>query len=144
MKTLLLAGLSAILAAAAPPSEMPLRGLTEADVGADALANSACYAHVGQTVLAVATKRNAVVNSNGDLLLIDRLGGGTLTDGARYGGTTLKIVISPLGASQAAGPGGRIDRPATIRIVKGRATQSVEGHWNCSPPETASRNQSAG
>jgi len=116
-------------------SGIPLQALTEADVGADALKNSACYAHDGPAVLLVATKRNAVVNSDGDILLLDRLDDdGYPSGGARYGSNTFKITIAP-----AAGPvddvasDGRTHQSAQISVRRRGATSSVTARWSCSP-----------
>ena len=87
MRSLLLLALGAPLAAAAASGTgIPLQALTEADVGVNALSNSACYAHDGPAVLIVANKKNAVVNAEGDLLLLERLDeAGFPAGGARYG-----------------------------------------------------------
>jgi hypothetical protein len=126
-------------AAAASGSGVSLQALTEADVGADALKNSACYAHDGPSVLLVATRKNAVVNEDGDLRLLRRLGNrGFPGGGARYGGSGFEIVISP-------GPGeagdvdgsGRSNRSARISVVKGGTTRSLDARWSCSPSQGA-------
>jgi hypothetical protein len=125
-------------AAAAWSAGVPLQALTEADVGADALKNSACYAHDGPAVLLVATKRNAVVNADGDLLLLDRLDDdGFPSDGARYGSNTLKVVIAP-----AAGPvddvsvEGRTDQSAQISVRRHGSTTSITARWSCNAPRS--------
>ena len=122
-------------AAAAMATGVPLQALTEADVGADALKNSACYAHDGPAVLVVATRKNAVVNSDGDLLLLDRLDDdGYPNRGARYGSNTFKVVIAP-----AAGPvddvaaDGRTHQAAQISVRRRGATSTVTARWSCSP-----------
>src|SRR5688572_18983934 len=119
MRYLALLALWAIPAgAAAPNSSVPLQALTEADVGADALKNAACYAHDGPSVLLVATKRSAVVNAAGDLLLLDRLDDdGYPTNGARFGSNTFKVVISPApGAVDDVSENGRTHQSAQISV----------------------------
>jgi hypothetical protein len=139
MRSLLALALWAPLAAAAPGSGLPLQALTEADVGADALQNSACYAHDGPAVLLVATKRNAIVNANGDLLLLDRLDDdGYPRDGARYGSNTFKVVISPApGAADDSASDGRTARSAQISVRKRGTTSTITARWNCNPPKNA-------
>ncbi|HEX9947707.1 MAG TPA: hypothetical protein VGA98_09215 [Allosphingosinicella sp.] len=138
MKTLALAALLAA-SAAAPALGMPLQALTEDDVGADALNKAACYAHDGPAVLVVATKKNAIVNDQGDLLMLRRLGRRGLPDGgARYGGTGLEIVISPAtGEAGGREASGRSNQPARIRIVKGKSAQDIDARWSCGSPKGA-------
>lgn len=129
----LLALLALPAAAAASASGIPLQALTEGDVGADALRNSACYAHDGPAVLLVATKKNAIVNSGGDLLLLDRLDDdGFPRDGARYGSNTFKIVISPApGPVDDTAANGRTARSAQISVRKRGTVSSMTARWSC-------------
>lgn len=138
MRYLALLALWAIPAgAAAPSSSVPLQALTEADVGADALKNAACYAHDGPAVLLVATRRNAIVNSDGDLLLLRRVDDGSPPHaGARYAGNRFQIVISPTEGA-AVDADGRTNRPAHIRVVKKGAEGSVAARWSCGPGKSA-------
>lgn len=134
MRSFALLALGALAAgAAAPVSALPLQALTEADVGADALKNAACYAHDGPAVLIVATKRNAVVNADGDLRMLRRLGGGGFPDeGARYGGTDFEVTISPApGEAGDVDGSGRTNQPAQIRIVDGKRSESLAARWSC-------------
>ncbi|HET9638779.1 MAG TPA: hypothetical protein VFP12_06200 [Allosphingosinicella sp.] len=126
-------------AAAAYGSGIPLQALTEADVGADALNSSACYAHDGPAVLVVATKRNAVVNADGDLLLLDRLDDdGFPSGGARYGSNTFKVVISPApGGVDDVASNGRTDQSAQISVRRSGSTSSITARWSCNPPKGA-------
>jgi hypothetical protein len=119
--------------AAAPSSNVPLQALTEADVGADALTNAACYAHDGPAVLLVASKRNAVVSSDGDLLLLDRLDDdGFPSGGARYGSNTLKVVIAPApGGVDDVTANGRTDQSAQISVRVHGSTSSITARWTC-------------
>lgn len=136
MRSLLLLALWAPLAAAAPPgSGVPLEALTEADVGADALKNSACYAHDGPSVLLVANKKNAVVNAEGDLLLLDRLDDdGSPSGGARYGSNSFKVVVSPApGAVDDVAPDGRTHQSAQISVRRRGGTSSITARWSCAP-----------
>jgi hypothetical protein len=139
MRSLLALALWAPLAAAAPGSGLPLQALTEADVGSDALKNAACYAHDGPAVLLVATKRNAIVNADGDLLLLDRLDDdGYPRDGARYGSNTFKVVISPApGAVDDTASDGRTARSAQISVRRRGTTSSITARWNCNPAKSA-------
>lgn len=140
MRSLLALALWAPLAAAAAPgSGIPLQALTEADVGADALQNSACYAHDGPAVLLVATKRNAIVNADGDLLLLDRLDDdGFPRDGARYGSNTFKVVISPApGAVDDTASDGRTAQSAQISVRRRGSTSSITARWRCNPSNKA-------
>jgi hypothetical protein len=107
--------------------------LTETDVGADALRNSACYAHDGAAVLVVASKRNAVVNAEGDLLLLDRLDDdGSPAGGARYGSNSFKLVISPApGAADDVTADGRSNRSAQISIRRRGSTSNITARWSC-------------
>ncbi|MEA3009834.1 MAG: hypothetical protein QOJ91_1526 [Sphingomonadales bacterium] len=134
MKALLLLAVGALTAgAAAPSSSLPLQALTEADVGADALASSACYVHAGSAVLLVATRKNAVVNSDGDLLMLERSGGGGFPGpGARYRGNNFEVVITP-GDNETA-VGGRTDRAAQVSVRTDGKTRSVGARWSCAPP----------
>lgn len=138
MKYLALLALWAVpAAAAAPGSNVPLQALTEADVGADALENAVCYAHDGPAVLLVATKRNAVVSSDGDLLLLRRIDDGSPSrEGAKYAGNRFRIVISPT-QGNAMDSGGRTDRPAHIRVVKEGNEGQVTARWSCGPGKGA-------
>lgn len=136
MRYLALLALWAIPAgAAAPSSSIPLQALTEADVGADALKNSACYAHDGPAVLLVATKRNAIVNSGGDLLLLDRLDDdGFPADGARYGSNSFKVVIAPAqGPVDDTAENGRTHRSAQVSVRRKGNTSSITARWSCNP-----------
>ncbi len=136
MRYLALLALWAIPAgAAAPNSSIPLQALTEADVGADALKNSACYAHDGPAVLLVATKRNAIVNSDGDLLLLDRLDDdGFPADGARYGSNSFKVVISPAqGPVDDTAESGRTQQSAQLSVRRKGNTSSITARWSCNP-----------
>jgi hypothetical protein len=140
MRSLLLLALGAPLAAAAVPGTgIPLQALTEADVGADALKNSVCYAHDGPAVLVVATKRNAVVNAEGDLLLLDRLDDdGSPRTGARYGSNTFKLFISPApGAVDDVAPDGRTHQSAQISVRKRGNVSSITARWSCAAPKSA-------
>jgi hypothetical protein len=131
--------LPAAAAAAATGSGIPLQALTEADVGADALKNSACYAHDGPAVLLVATKRNAIVNSDGDLLLLDRLDDdGFPRNGARYGSNSFKVVISPApGAVDDTSADGRTAQSAQISVRRRGTTSSITARWSCNPSRSA-------
>lgn len=137
MRSLLLLALGALPAAAAAASGagIPLQALTEADVGAGALENSACYAHDGSAVLLVATKRNAIVNAEGDLLLLDRLDDdGFPSGGARYGSNTFRVVISPApGAGDESAANGRTVKPAQISVRRRGTTSSITARWTCNP-----------
>ncbi|HEX8514355.1 MAG TPA: hypothetical protein VF688_14765 [Allosphingosinicella sp.] len=128
-----------LAAAAASGSGLPLQALTEADVGADALQNSACYAHDGPAVLLVATRRNAIVNADGDLLLLDRLDDdGYPRGGARYGSNTFRIVISPApGEVDDTASDGRTAQSAQISVRRRGSTSSITARWNCSPAKGA-------
>ena len=123
------------VAAAASGSGIPLQALTEADVGADALKNSACYAHDGPAVLLVATKRNAIVNSDGDLLLLDRLDDdGFPSGGARYGSNSFKVLIAPeAGPVDDVSETGRTDQSAQVSVRKRGSTRSITARWTCNP-----------
>lgn len=123
------------VAAAASAAGVPLQALTEADVGADALQNSACYAHDGPAVLLVATKKNAIVNSEGDLLLLDRLDDdGFPRRGARYGSNTFKVVISPApGAVDDTASNGRTAQSAQISVRRRGTTSTITARWSCNP-----------
>lgn len=134
MRSIALLALWALPAAAATASgPVPLQALTETDVGADALGNSACYAHDGPAVLVVASKRNAVVNSDGDLLLLDRLDDdGSPVGGARYGSNSFKLVISPApGAPDDVASDGRTHRSAQISIRRHGTTSNFTARWSC-------------
>lgn len=135
MRPLLLLALWALPAAAAafPASGVPLRALSEGEVGADALENSACYAHDGPAVLVVATRKNAVVNSEGDLLLLDRLGDdGFPGAGARYGSDRFQVVIEPVpGPAGARASDGRTHQPARISVRMGKNMSSSAVRWAC-------------
>lgn len=137
MRNLALLALWALPAAAlaASGSGVPLQALTEADVGADALKNSACYAHDGPAVLLVATKKNAVVNAEGDLLLLDRLDDdGFPKGGARYGSNSFKVVISPApGPVDDVTAEGRTDQSAQISVRRRGNTSSITARWTCNP-----------
>lgn len=135
MKAIVLLAVGALSAgAAAPSSSVPLQALTEADVGADALTNSACYVHDGPAVLLVATKKNAVINSAGDLLMLSRSGGrGFPSDGARYRGSNFEVVIAPAEAAKVAG-GGRTDRAARVSVRTEGNTHSMAARWSCGSP----------
>ncbi len=136
MRSLALLALWALPAAAAAAAGIPLQALTEADVGADALENAACYAHDGPAVLVVATRRNAVVNAEGDLLLLDRLDdGGFPGGGARYGSNSIKVVISPVSRPPKVAPNGRTDRSAQISVRKRGSSSSVTAWWSCNQAE---------
>jgi hypothetical protein len=139
MRSLPLLALWALPAAAAAASGIPLQALTEADVGADALRNSACYAHDGPSVLLVATRKNAVVNSEGDLLLLDRLDDdGFPAGGARYGSNTFKVVISPApGGADDVASDGRTHQSAQISVRRRGSTSSITARWSCSPSKGA-------
>ena len=140
MRHLALAALLALPAAAAVSATgIPLQALTEADVGADALKNSACYAHDGPAVLLVATKKNAIVNAEGDLLLLDRLDDdGFPRNGARYGSNTFKVVDLAGAGRSRRHDFGWADRPvgADQRAQEGKY---VEHHarWSCNPSKSA-------
>jgi hypothetical protein len=137
MRYLALLALAAIPAgAAASSSTAPLQALTEADVGADALKNAACYAHDGPAVLLVATKKNAVVNADGDLRLLQRSGGGGFpSGGARYRGTEFEVVISPTpGEDGDVSESGRRNQPAQVRIVQRGKAHSFDARWSCAAP----------
>jgi hypothetical protein len=129
----------ALSTGAAPGSRAPLQALTEADVGADALKNAACYAHDGPAVLVVATKLNAIVNSSDGLLLLSRLDHrGFPSEGARYGSSSFEIVISPAGGPpEAIGDGRRTEQAAHIKIVRERKADSLEVGWICNSPKAA-------
>jgi len=136
MRYLALLALWAIPAgAAAPSSSVPLQPLTEADVGADALKNSACYAHDGPAVLLVATKRNAIVNSDGDLLLLDRLDDdGFPATGARYGSNSFKVVVEPApGPVDDTASSGRTHQSAQLSVRRKGNTSSITARWSCNP-----------
>jgi hypothetical protein len=140
MRSLALLAIWAVSAAAAAPAPgIPLQALTEADVGADALKNSACYAHDGPAVLLVATKKNAVVNSDGDLLLLDRLDDdGFPSGGARYGSNTLKVIIAPApGPVDDVAVSGRTDQSAQISVRHHGSTRSITARWSCNPRQSA-------
>ncbi|MGZ8345055.1 MAG: hypothetical protein ACXW27_15825 [Allosphingosinicella sp.] len=123
--------------AAAPCSNLPLQALTEADVGADALENAACYAHDGPAVLVLATNRNAVVSWNGDLLLLDRVDDGKPPhEGAKYAGSRFRILISPA-QGDVVSSAGRTDRPAHIRVVRKGAEDRLAARWSCGPRKSA-------
>jgi hypothetical protein len=133
MRYLALMALWAVPAgAAATDPALPFNPLTEADVGANALATAACYAHDGPSVLLVATNRNAVVSWDGDLLLLDRIDDGAApNEGAKYSGNRFRIVIAPEGA--AVDSGGRTDRPAQIRVVSKGKEGRRSARWSCNP-----------
>jgi hypothetical protein len=136
MKPLALLAIWAVSAAAAAPAPgIPLQALTEADVGADALKNAACYVHDGPSVLVVATEKNAVVNSDGDLLLLDRLDDdGFPSGGARYGSNTFKVHIAPEpGPVDDVNVNGRTDQSAQVSVRKRGSTRSITARWSCNP-----------
>jgi hypothetical protein len=135
MKLAALTAIWAITAAAvAPASGVPLQALTEADVGAEALKTAACYVHDGPAVLLVATKKNAVVNSDGDLLMLDRSGNrGFPGDGARYRGNNFELVIAPADSAGIA-DGGRTDRAAQVSVRTDGDTHSMTARWSCGSP----------
>ncbi|MEO7177609.1 MAG: hypothetical protein ABIW83_02085 [Allosphingosinicella sp.] len=134
MKALLILAAGALSAGAAAPGPVPLQALTEADVGANALASSACYVHSGSAVLVVATRKNAVVNSDGDLLMLDRSGSrGFPGGGARYRGNHLEVVIVP-GEAATAADGGRTDRAAQVSVATDGDTRSMTARWSCASP----------
>jgi hypothetical protein len=140
MRNLALLALWALPAAAvASGSGIPLQALTEADVGADALKNSACYAHDGPAVLLVATKRNAIVNADGDLLLLDRLDDdGFPRNGARYGSNSFKVIISPApGDVDDTSADGRTAQSAQISVRRKGNTSSITARWSCNPSRRA-------
>ncbi len=140
MRSLLAPALWALPAAAAVSATgIPLRALTEADVGADALRNSACYAHDGPAVLLVATRKNAIVNAEGDLLLLDRLDDdGFPKGGARYGSNGFKVVISPApGALDDAAADGRTAHSAQISVRRRGSTSSITARWSCNASGSA-------
>lgn len=129
----ILFGSTMLVAAASPADEVPLRPLSQDDVGADGLQNANCYAHSGSRVLIVAAERNAIVNSDGDLRLLRRASGhGPVRDGATYVGTQFEVVVMPSGnAEQVPGATGRSKMPAEVRIKnKGRMT-AINAAWNC-------------
>ena len=130
-KPLMLLSLWVLLPAAAPA--LPLQPLTEEDVGADALRNAACYAHDGPHVLLVAAERNAVVNSDGDLRLLQRNPDrGPVARGARYIGSRFEITVSPAGeAVSDPKVAGRGDGPAQISIAKAGVVSTATARWNC-------------
>lgn len=133
MRSLLPLALWALPAAALAASGVPLQALSEGDVGADALENSACYAHDGPAVLVVATRKNAVVNSEGDLLLLDRVGDdGFPGGGARYGSDRFQIVIAPVpGPAGPRASDGRTHQPARISVGKPGSPASGTVRWAC-------------
>ncbi|HEX8126173.1 MAG TPA: hypothetical protein VF548_11370 [Allosphingosinicella sp.] len=135
MRSLLLLALGAPLAAAAAPGTgIPLQALTEADVGANALKEAACYAHDGPAVLVVATKKNAVVNAEGDLLLLERLDqAGFPARGARYGNNSFKVLIAPApGPADDVGADGRTHQSAQISVRRHGSISSITARWSCS------------
>jgi hypothetical protein len=136
MRTLALAALFSAASAAAPAVAMPLQALGEADVGANALSKAACYAHDGPAVLLVASKKNALVNDEGDLRLLRRLGGGGIpSGGARYGGSGFEISILPTaGAAVRREDSGRRNLPARIRILRGKSAEDFNARWSCEAP----------
>jgi hypothetical protein len=140
MRSLSLLALWALPAAAvASGSGIPLQALTEADVGADALKNSACYAHDGPAVLLVATKKNAVVNAEGDLLLLDRLDDDSFPrGGARYGSNSFKVVVSPApGPVDDVTSEGRTDQSAQISVRRRGSTSTITARWTCNAAGSA-------
>jgi hypothetical protein len=129
----LMLGWAVLIGAAPAASDLPLRPLTVEDVGDDALRNAACYAHDGPHVLLVAAERNAVVNSDGDLRLLQRGSGPKpLARGARYMGSEFEITVSATGDvvpdSKAAG---RVDGAAELRVSKKGVVSSSTARWNC-------------
>jgi hypothetical protein len=136
MRPLLLLAIGVISAgAAAPSARVPLQALTEADVGADALANAACYVHDGPDVLLVAAKKNAVVNHDGDLLLLNRAGdSGFPSGGARYTGSEFEVVVSAADDSSAIRQGGRTDRAAQVSVRAKGDRASMTARWSCGYP----------
>jgi hypothetical protein len=140
MRHLALVALWALPAAAvASGSGISLQPLTEGDVGVDALRNSACYAHDGPAVLLVATKKNAIVNSEGDLLLLDRLDDdGFPRGGARYGSNSFKVVISPApGGVDDTAADGRTAQSAQISVRRRGSTSSITARWSCNPSRSS-------
>jgi hypothetical protein len=135
MKTLILLAVGALSAgAAAASSSLPLQALTEADVGADALTSAACYLHDGPDVLLVATKNNAVVSSDGDLLMLSRAGDrGFPADGARYRGNNFEVVIAA-GQDPVTAGGGRTDRAAQVSVRTDGDLHSKAARWSCGSP----------
>lgn len=120
-------------AASAAASGVPLQALSEGEVGAEALENSACYAHDGPAVLVVATRKNAVVNSGGDLLLLDRLGAdGFPGPGARYGSDRFQVVIAPVpGPAGPRASDGRTHQQAQISVRTGKKLSNGTVRWAC-------------
>ena len=140
MKPLALLAIWAVSAAAAAPAPgIPLQALTEAEVGADALKHAACYVHDGPAVLVVATEKNAVVNSGGDLLLLDRLDDdGFPSGGARYGSNSFKVIIAPApGGADDVSAEGRTVQSAQVSVRKRGSTRSITARWACNPPKNA-------
>lgn len=124
----------AMLIGAAPAGlDLPLQPLTEADVGADGLKNAACYLHDGPNVLLVGAERNAVVNAEGDLRLLQRGSGPKpLARGARYVGSRFEITISPAGeVVRDPQITGRADERAEIRVTHKGVISSSSARWNC-------------
>ena len=125
-----------LLASAAPQSisKDGLLPLTEADIGGgEALKSAGCYLHDGERVLLVGTKRNGVLNWQGDLLLVQRVAAkGPPSAGASYGNSGFNLTLQPDMSPQAGvSQGKRIDRPAQVEIRSGRATGRFEARWNC-------------
>jgi hypothetical protein len=137
MKPLLLLAIGALAAgAAAQAPPVPLQALTEADVGPDALSNAACYVHDGPAVLLVATRKNAVVNHDGDLLLLRRAGDRAFpSGGARYTANNFEVVIAAAAEEpgEAAGDG-RSDRAAQVSVRASGRRQSMTARWSCGAP----------
>jgi hypothetical protein len=83
--------------------------------------------------------KNAVVNSDGDLLLLDRLDDdGFPSGGARYGSNSFKVVITPApGPVDDVNVNGRTDQSAQISVRKRGSTRSMTARWSCNPPKNA-------
>ncbi len=128
----LLFGSTMIVAATSPADEVPLRALSQEDVGADALRDANCYAHDGPSVLVVAAERNAIVNAGGDLRLLRRANDGPARNGAKYVGTDFEVMVMPSGTAEPVpGAAGRANMPAEVRVKEKGRTTAARMAWNC-------------
>ena len=133
----IMAALATSASAIAPQtlSKEGLLPLTEAELGADALKSAGCYLHDGERVLLVGTKRNGVLNWQGDLLLVQRVAAkGPPSAGASYGSSGFRLSLQPdLSPAASVSKGGRIERPAQVQIRSKGAEGHFRAHWSCLP-----------
>ncbi len=116
--------------ASAGPFLLPL---STSDIDQSLKAGSSCNVNDGDRVLLVGTKRNAMVNLDGDLMLVSRTNpGDALRQGGGYRGNHLRIDIavetSESGEMRSAG---MVSRPAQVTIRRGKEQRSFAARWSC-------------